>query len=367
MSVSTGELPPHLLHILPTAQSVELIAAFGGKLRHTLVTPDGTLPEGLRASSYIKPANDFPALTGLKLPGRMQKLARAMTPFDLVLTHGAGALDVAMAHTMFKDVMNLPALIHHENDPDAKRSLKKTWYRRIALGKSAGIVVPGERLEEAALVDWQQPMGRVKRISPGIDTKTFAKKPKRDGFRLIKHPGEAWVGVWPEGTDPDGLKMLLHAFAETDPQWQLIILGEDVRSDAIEIEIDRLELVDRVYFPGIPRDRTKVIGLFDIFVQTAPARAFPLHVAEAMASGVPILAVRDGETEHLLAQANHEWLFDSGAQGTLAANLRSLAENKQLRSAIGEANRLRAVQELDKAKTIAAFRRLYASAMKREF
>ena len=160
MSVSTGELPPHLLHILPTAQSVELIGAFGGKLRHTLVTPDGTLPEGLRASSYIKPANDFPVLTGLKLPGRMQKLARAMTPFDLVLTHGASALDVAMAHTMFKDVMSLPALIHHENDPDAKRSLKKTWYRRIALGKSSGIVVPGERLEEAALVDWQQPMGR---------------------------------------------------------------------------------------------------------------------------------------------------------------------------------------------------------------
>ena len=41
MSVSTGELPPHFLHILPTAQSVELIGAFGGKLRHTLVTPDG--------------------------------------------------------------------------------------------------------------------------------------------------------------------------------------------------------------------------------------------------------------------------------------------------------------------------------------
>ncbi|MCA0977069.1 glycosyltransferase family 4 protein [Qipengyuania flava] len=366
MSAPTGELPPHLLHVLPNAHSVELIGAFGGKLRHTLVTPDGALPEGLRANSYIKPANDFPALNGMKLPGRMQKLARAMTPFDLVLTNGPNALDVAMAHTMFKDVMNLPALIHHENEPDPKPSLKLTWYRRIALGKSAGIVVPGERLEEAALVDWQQPIGRVKRISPGIDTKAFAKKPKRDGFRLIKHAGEMWVGAWPEGMDAEGVMMLLRAFAEMAPEWQLIILGEDIRTNAVETEIDRLELVDRVYFPGIPRETSRVVGLFDIFVETEPARVFPVHMAEAMAAGVPVLAVRDGEAEHLLAEANREWLFDRGAQSTLAANLRSFAEDKHRRSAIGEANRLRAVQELDKAKTTAAFRRLYASAMKRE-
>ena len=367
MSSSSGDLPPHLLHVLPTAQSVELIGAFGGKLRHTLVTSDGTLPEGLQAASYIKPARNFPALEGLPLPGRMQKMARAMTAFDLVLTHGPGALDVAMAHTIFKDVMNLPALIHHEHDPDQKRSLKRTWYRRIALGKSAGIVVPGERLEEAALVDWQQPMGRVKRISPGIDTKAFAKKPKRDGFRLIKHPGEMWVGVWADSADQQGVSMLFRAFAEMETDWQLIVLGENIQTAALDAEIDRLELVDRVYFPGIPRDATKVIGLFDIFVKTAPCREFPVHMVEAMAAAVPVLAVRDGEADHLLAEANREWLFDANAESTLAANLRSLAQDKPLRSAIGEANRLRAMQELDRAKTIATFRRLYASAMKREF
>ena len=164
MKPANDGLAPSVLHVLPDASAIALIRAFGNGLRHTLVTSDGELPPGLVSSPRLKAARSFPPIGGLPLPGRMQALARAMTPFDLVLTHGWKALDVAMAHTLFQDAMGLPALVHHEHEPDPARSMRRTWYRRLALGKARGVIVPDEALEAAALVDWQQPLGRVTTI-----------------------------------------------------------------------------------------------------------------------------------------------------------------------------------------------------------
>ena len=85
---------------------------------------------------------DFPSLKGRPTPGRLQKLAKAMKGFDLVCTYNWGAMDAVMAHTLFKDLHNLPPLIHHEDgfDESELKKLKtgRTWYRRIALGKASG-------------------------------------------------------------------------------------------------------------------------------------------------------------------------------------------------------------------------------------
>ena len=367
MSGNTGELAPHILHVLPQGASVEFIGALGNRLRHTLVTPDGELPDGLRKSPYLKPANGFPPLEGLPMPGRMQKLARAMTPFDLVLTHGAGALDVAMAHTLFKDAMSLPPLVHHEYVPDSQSAFRRKWYRRLALGKSAGVVVPGEQLEEAALVDWQQPMGRVKRIAPGIDTKTFANRPKMDGFRLIKHAGEKWIGAWPESPGSAGVGQLVRALADLDEGWNLIVLGERQETGSVEAEIDRLGLNDRVHFPGAVKEPARVMGLFDLFVDPGKTQGFPERVVMAMASGVAVIVPREGGNDEIVADPNREWLVQGTSESMLSANLHALARDEALRKGIGEANRARAVLEFDREKAIATLRRLYSSAMKREF
>ena len=200
---------PHILHLHSTfaaggkeRRSVQLINAFGAKAKHTIVSAEpGRLgaADGIAKSIDVMVQPEFPSLKGLPLPGRLQRLAKAMKPYDLILTYNWGAMDAVMAHTLFKDVNGLAPLIHHEDgfDESELHRLKKrrTWYRRIALGRSSGLVVPSERLEEIALVDWQQPLGRVKRIPNGIDTKAFAMRPKKDALRLIKHPGEYWVGT----------------------------------------------------------------------------------------------------------------------------------------------------------------------------
>lgn len=380
MSRARGGVVPHILHLQSTfapggkeLRTVQLINAFGKNARHTIISAE---PDRLGAADRIAKSVDirlqpeFPSLKGRPTPGRLQKLARAMRGYDLVCTYNWGAMDAVMAHTLFKDLHGLPPLIHHEDGFDESEAKKlktsRTWYRRIALGRAAGLVVPSERLEEIALVDWQQPLGRVKRIPNGIDTKAFAMRPKRDALRLIKHPGEYWVGTLAGLRTVKNLPRLVRVFSQLADNWQLVILGEGEARDAILAEADRLQINHRVHLPGAVDDPARVIGLFDIFALSSDSEQFPLSVVEAMAAGIPVIAPAVGDIAGMVSEANTEFIAPPGDEEELGMALVQLAVSKELRKEVGEANRAKAVAEFDEAKMVATYRRLYSSAMRIE-
>ncbi len=369
---------PHILHIHSTfspggkeLRCVQLINAFGAKARHTIVSAE---PDQLGAAKRIRPGiavtlqPDFPALKGLPTPGRLQKLAKAMRGYDLVLTYNWGAMDAVMAHTLFSEAFDLPKLIHHEDGFDeselVKRKQRRTWFRRIALGKSSGLVVPSSVLEEIALVEWQQPLGRVKRIPNGIDTGAFAAKPKTDAIpRLLKRPGEKWVGTMAGLRPVKNLPRLVRAFAAMPDDWHLIVCGEGPDRARIEAEIDRLELNDRVHLPGAVDDPAKVVGLFDIFALSSDSEQFPLSVVEAMAAGRAVVAPEVGDIADIVAEETRAYLADTPSEEAIASELVALSDDAKLRDTVGKANRAKARAQFDADKMIATYRRLYSSAM----
>ena len=381
MSAKSGGGVPRVLHLQSTfaaggkeRRTVELINAFGSRLAHTIVSaePDRLdAADGIAKGIRVMLQPDFPSLKGTPLPGRLMKIAKAMKPYDLVLTYNWGAMDAVMAHTMFSEALDLPPLIHHEDGFDEselkKRKRSRTWYRRVALGKSSGLVVPSETLEEIALVEWQQPLGRVKRIPNGIDTKAFAMRPKPDTLRLIKHKGERWVGTLAGLRTVKNLPRLVRAFASMEDDWHLVIIGEGSERDAIEAEIDRRELHDRVHLTGAVKDPARVIGLFDIFALSSDSEQFPLSVVEAMAAGLPVVAPDVGDIKDIVAEENREFITPAGDEGALSAYLRDMARDPVRAERIGAANQAKARAEFDRDKMVATYRRLYSSAMRREF
>lgn len=372
---------PHILHLHSTfaaggkeLRSVRLMNAWGPDVGHSIVS---AVSERMEAAQHILrhipvayPAN-FPSLVGRPTPGRLQKLAQAMKGYDLILTYNWGSIDAVMAHTLFGEAMGLPPLIHHEdgfNEDEVKRLKKRrNWYRRLALGRTAGLVVPSQKLEEIALVDWAQPLGRVKVIPNGIPTADFAKRPRNDALRgVIKRKGEFWVGTMAGLRKIKNLPRLVRAFAGLPEEWHLVIVGEGPKEDAIREEADRLEIGHRLHLPGFVPDPANYVGLFDIFVLSSDSEQFPISVIEAMAAGVSVAAPAVGDIADMVAPANGPYISAAGDEAGLAGSLRELANSPQLRADLGAANREKARAQFDEKKMIDAYRRLYSSAMGRE-
>lgn len=377
---SRRQEPARILHLHSTfsaggkeLRTVQLINAFGAKARHAIVSAD---PDSMQAAAHIKRnitvyyPKDFPSLRGRPTPRRLYGIAQAMKGHDLVLTYNWGAIDAAMAHTLFSQQLGLPPLIHHEDgfneDERVRLKTSRNWYRRIALGKASGLVVPSETLEEIALDTWQQPMGRVKHISNGIDTRAFATKPKLDALPgVVKRRDERWVGTLAGLRRVKNLPNLVRAFQALPEPWQLVIVGEGPEEAAIRDEANRLEIGHRVHLPGFMPDPHRFVGLFDIFALSSDTEQFPISLVEAMAAAAPVVSPAVGDVSMIVSEANRPFIAAPNDSEALGRNLVLLAEDDRERRRIGEENRQKAIAQFDERTMIDRYRRLYASAMGR--
>ncbi len=379
MSNTKGETPPKILHCHSTfapggkeLRAVQLMNAFGAELDHTIISG---LPDQMGARDHIargiKTAfpTDFPSLTGWPTPGRLVEIAKAMKPFDLVLTYNWGAMDVVMAHRIFGDVLDLPPVIHHEDgfNEDEAHELKtsRNWFRRIALEKAEALVVPSRVLEGIAHSVWHQPSGKVQRISNGIDTAKFARQPNPGAFRVVKRKGEFWIGTLAGLRAVKQLPMLVRACAELPENWHLVILGDGPEKDAIRAAADELEINERVHLPGAVTDPASLIGMFDIFALSSKSEQFPLSIVEAMAAGLPIAAPDVGDVKTIVSEENRPFIAVPGNTLALESMLSELVENPKLRRELGDANRKKAAEQYDEAQMVEAYRALYWGAMGR--
>lgn len=371
---------PRVLHCHSTfaaggkeLRAVQLMNAFGPTLRHSVVS---AMPDQIAARDHIDRnvkvdyPKKFPSLTGFPSPGRLVELAKAMKGYDLVLTYNWGAMDVVMAHTVFGDNMDLPPLIHHEDgfneDEAVELKTRRNWYRRAALRRSSGLVVPSKRLETIARNVWQQPADRVIRIPNGIDTKAFASKPDPGALRTLKREGEFWVGTLAGLRKVKQLDQLVRAMTPLPDNWHLVILGEGPEREAIREVAEYIDISHRVHMPGAIADPSRVIGMFDIFALSSQSEQFPLSVVEAMAAGLPIAAPNVGDIKDMVSEPNRPLIVEPNNIDQLSAVLGHLAGDASDRRTMGEANKARAREFYDRKDMIERYRTLYSGALGRD-
>ncbi len=355
-------------------RSVRLMNAFGDALEHTVVSaePEATGARALIAKGVkVRFPADFPSLKGLPTPGRLAALAEALKGHDLVCTYNWGAIDVAMAHTVFAKSFGLPPLVHHEDgfNEDEAGGLKtrRNLYRRAALKGAARVIVPSMELEKIALGPWAQPADKVLRIANGIDTAAFAAPPRPGALRVVKREGERWIGTLAGLRPVKRLPMLVEAMAGLPEEWHLVICGEGPERDRIRAAAEALEVSHRVHLPGAVADPAQVIGLFDIFALSSASEQFPLSVVEAMAAGLPVAAPDVGDIRAMVAEPNRAYIAVPDDARALGVMLADLAADPALRARLGEANRERARTHYDAAQMVAQYRAAYAQALGRAF
>ncbi len=354
-------------------RAVRLMNVLGPRVSHAIVSgvPDQTgAAREISSAIPVEWPTDFPSLTGLPTPARLQRIAQAMRDYDLVLTYNWGAMDAVMANTLFGQMLGLPPLIHHEDgfnfDEQDHLKARRNWFRRIGLGRAHRLVVPSETLEKIALTKWAQPIGRVSLIPNGIDTAAFANKPRADALRgIVKRKGEFWVGTLAGLRPVKNLPALVRAFAPLPEEWQLVIVGEGPQLDAIRAEAERLRIEHRVHLPGFVADPSRYVGLFDVFALSSRSEQFPISLVEAMAAGKPVAAPAVGDIAAMVSDENRPLISTPGDEAALSGALSALAHDAALRVRLGKANRAAAHARFDEKPMIEAYRRLYAGAMGR--
>jgi L-malate glycosyltransferase len=366
---------PTLLHVFPMfkpggaeTRTVTLINALGDKY-HNKIT---ALHESYDAAKLIDPGVPFeipePPYGNQNLVGRLvtlQRWLKDMKP-DLVLTHNWGAIEVALA----AGLAGLP-LIHHEDgfneDEAVRQKPRRVWFRRLVLPRAYALVVPSKTLARIAHDVWKRPEDRISVIANGVDTALYAEPPARDALPgFVKPDGQFWIGSVARLSEVKNLPRLVRLFARAtqDVDARLVIIGDGPARPAIEAEAQRQGVADRLIMPGfVPHPHTYV-GLLDVFALSSDSEQFPISLVEAMAAGLPALCTDVGDIRGIVASENAPFLHPPLDEAGLAAALRRLLLDADLRAHVGAANRVRVAREYSLARMIETYDALYQAALR---
>jgi glycosyltransferase involved in cell wall biosynthesis len=133
-----------------------------------------------------------------------------------------------------------------------------------------------------------------------------------------------------------GLPFLLHALArlrQTRDDWHLDIVGDGPARREYETMVEASRLSEKVIFHGMKskQEVSEFMRKADLFVLPSLAETFGIVAAEALATGVPVLATRCGGPEEFITDEVGR-VVSPGSVDTLCEGLNDMLSNLHLYS-----------------------------------
>ncbi len=153
----------------------------------------------------------------------------------------------------------------------------------------------------------------------------------------------------------DFLTLIRALAALPEGSFEALIVGDGPDRGALEDEIRRLGLEERVRLVGERSDVPVLLADSDLFVLSSRSEGLPVSVLEAMAAELPVVASGVGGLAELVVDGETGILVPPGNTSALAAALGHLVEDRERRGRLGAAGRARAEALFD----LAPFRRAH--------
>lgn len=185
-------------------------------------------------------------------------------------------------------------------------------------------------------------------------------------FHLPPHPRKlegdfTWLAVGRLEPQKD-YPTLLNAFAQL-PKSRLLIAGKGSLCDHLQQLTETLGIADRVQFLGVRNDVEQLYHQADAFVLASEYEGYGLVIAEAMASGLPVVVTdsggpselvgTDGVAGYVVPIKNHKNLASA------MQNMMSLSDYE--RELMGRKGRTRIVELFSLPKIVSKWEELYLS------
>lgn len=136
-----------------------------------------------------------------------------------------------------------------------------------------------------------------------------------------------------------GFDLLIEAFARTaahSDSWSLVLLGDGPLRSELEKMVKDLGIATRVKFLGNVKNPFPIMKQADIFVLPSRLEGFPNALCEAMACGLPVIAIdcATGPRE-IIRDGIDGLLVPQGSIDLLAKAMDTLMNNLELRKSFG--------------------------------
>ncbi|SFO37350.1 glycosyltransferase family 4 protein [Nitrosospira briensis] len=196
------------------------------------------------------------------------------------------------------------------------------------------------------------PVGKLRYIANGVDTKLFHPGPKTGYLHSIVNiaPGTPLVGFIGRLSPEKGPEVFIQAANIAHAKLKnchFVLVGEGPMRGRLRDEIDKLGLGDCVHIAGLQDDMPKVYASLDLVVSTSYSEAMPLAMIEAMASGLPVVATNVGGVVDIVEVGHTGWLNSVDDVKGIANNIVTLMLDDSARAEMGKAARKRAEEKFE--------------------
>jgi glycosyltransferase involved in cell wall biosynthesis len=167
------------------------------------------------------------------------------------------------------------------------------------------------------------------------------------------------VAVLRSGKGINDLVSAMSEILESIPDAMALIVGDGDELSALQRLAEETGVADRVVFTGSRDDVAALLSASDVFVLPTHEDLLPTVVAEAMASGLPVVATNVGGLPDMVVEDVTGILYPAGDIPALTRACAGLLDDRLRREALGRAGRFVAQEKFDIRKHVEALQRLY--------
>jgi glycosyltransferase involved in cell wall biosynthesis len=150
------------------------------------------------------------------------------------------------------------------------------------------------------------------------------------------------------------------------PAAHLVIVGDGDERSALESEIRRLQLEDRVTLTGYRADVRLLFSAFDVYVNSSISEGVSLTILEAMAAALPVVATAVGGTPEVVVQDVTGLLVPARSPEATADAIARIATLPDTGRALGAAGRVRVETLFTIDRMVGDYAREYARVARRD-
>jgi glycosyltransferase involved in cell wall biosynthesis len=230
-------------------------------------------------------------------------------------------------------------------------------FRRAALRRAEAIIVPSRLLERIAVREWRLPSSQVLYVPNGIDVGRFATRAARE-----ISGGPIVIGTVAPLRPEKNIGRLIRAFAAARARadLRLVIAGDGAERRRLEELTRALGVAADVEFLGQIDHASEVLARIDIFSLSSDTEQMPNALLEAMAAGLPAVAVDVGDIAEMVSAENRRYVVKRDDLDGLADALVELAGRDGSRCELGLANARRVRDRYSHETMVARWRDILA-------